>query len=266
MESIFELEDYRQLLIEDVRDRGHGGKIQLAEAIRVQSSFLSRVLARQAHLSAEQGLAFCHVRQMDAASTEHFIIKLQWARAKTPELKKFYQSQIKLQAKQSTNIQKRIGKVQSISREDQRTYYSHWIYSAIHALVSLPGLNSAQAISRHLGVDHAQASEWLEALAQMGILIKDGRQYITAKARLHLGTESAMLSSFHRNWRLRTCREFDRTQKTQSLHYSSATTLSHEDAAKIHQTLLDTISQIKARIKESPEETGRALTLDFFEI
>ncbi len=145
------------------------------------------------------------------------------------------------------------------------TYYSSWIYSAIHILVLIPEMNSAQVIAEKLSLPISKVQEVLEFLLLNGLIQYKDNLFKSGKARIHLGRQSPMISIHHTNWRMRAINAFDKNSK-QDLFFSGPICISRKDAEKIRSTLLNLNDEVEPIIQQSKDEVVYCLFYDFFEI
>ena len=85
-------------------------------------------------------------------------------------------------------------------------------------------------------------------------------------ARIHLGSDSPMISKFHTNWRMQVISSLDKDRTLEDLHYSSAITISEADFKKLKALLIKNIEEFKAMVRGSKEEGAFCFAVDFFRI
>ncbi len=121
-------------------------------------------------------------------------------------------------------------------------------------------------VSEYLGISLKRTAEILEFLVsiKLALPVENGR-FTVGTSRIHLGSDSPMISKFHTNWRMQAIRSLE-TEDKNDLHYSSVITISDEDFKKIKSLLVKYIEEIKLIVKESPSEKVHSLCLDFFQI
>ncbi len=176
------------------------------------------------------------------------------------------QKQIQGILSEQSLLKNRVGVKSHLSEHDQLVYYSSWIFGAVHALVSVPGFQTAENIARHLGINVRQASDALEFLLNSGLLNKNNKGLLrVGKSQIHIGIDSPSVTKHHINWRLQAIRILEH-QEPKNLHYSSVVSVSVKDIEKIRGILIESIRTIKAVIKDSSEEEVRCFNIDLFEI
>jgi uncharacterized protein (TIGR02147 family) len=268
--SVFEFLDYRQYLrraIQSSPKRGRGMKSALAAAAGCQGAYFSRILADLADLSLEQAEAVStHLGHSDP-ETHYFLLIVQYARAGTPRLKAHFKKQLDEVRQKRLVLKERFQVKATLPFEDQATYYSSWIYTAAHMCASVPALANKEAMAEYLGVSVAKISSVLEFLIETGMLAFEKGEYRLGTSRIHLGSDSALISKHHTNWRLQAMRSFDRddrSMKNEDLHYTSIVSLSVADRNRLKEILVKVIEDFNAVVAPSKEEAVSCLALDFF--
>ena len=150
-----------------------------------------------------------------------------------------------------------------MTESDQVTYYSSWIYSAVHIALVIPRLQNIGALAEYLGLSAHAVKNTVEELSRMGLIEEVNGKYIGKYDRLHLASNSPLTSRNHTNWRLKAIQSLESATRD-DLHYSFVTSISASAAEKIREALLETIQALEPIVKEAKAETLYALSLDFF--
>ncbi|MBN20142.1 MAG: hypothetical protein CL678_02555 [Bdellovibrionaceae bacterium] len=268
MQSLFTFQDYREFLhnyIKSKKNNGRGVRAKWAHFLKVQPTYISQVLNGSANLSPEQAFELSFLLELTSLERKYFLLLVHLDRASTTSLKKFYQDELSVLRAQRFNVGKQLNLKKELSIEQQAIYYSSWVQVAIHVLCSLPDLNGRESLSRYLGLPIERVDQCLQFLEETGLIKKNQIGYSVTKKSIHLSADSPLIFQHHTNWRLRAVNELEKKNKT-GLHYSSVVSLSQYDVEKIREKLTQTIKEIKNVIKESPDETVRCFSLDFFQI
>ena len=262
--TLFEYRNYKALVTDALEARGkRGERSRLATVVQCHTAYISQVLNGEAHFSLEQAERVAHYLGLKKERLHFFLLLVQWARASSPTLQKFFATQIEQLVEQQFVLKSRLEFKKTLSREDQATFYSSWQYGAIHVLVSVPGCHTEQGISRYLGIPISRVTEILHFLVSVGLVVRKGQGYEIGTSHIHLENDSPMISKHHTNWRMRTVQALDEVRR-EDLHYSSVITASKDDSVKIRTILVRAIEEIRATVKESKDEEAFAYSLDFF--
>lgn len=268
MKNVFQYKDYKAYLndlIQSKPARGRGIKSDLANFISCQTSYLSSVLKGPSHFSLEQADFVNRYFGHNTEEAHFFLLLIQLARAGTKELKKYFKDQIESIRKKRLILKDQLDVKETLSREDQATYYSHWYFSAIHIILTIPKFQTKDNIASAMNLPLNKVSQILEFLLSVGLAEQVGQRYVVGKKRIHLEGDSPVISKHHSNWRMLAIRALE-SDNPEDLHYSSVVTVSEKDAYKIKSDLIEAIQKAKDCIKTSKEEKIFSFCLDFFEI
>lgn len=270
-ESIFDYKDYKEYLKDLLKQkpkRGHGFKSAIADAIRCQSAYISRVLNGNAHFSLEQAHDLNSYLGHSEEESDFFIFLVSYARSGTQALQKFFLKKISETLNKRLILKERFKIKMNLSLEDQAMYYSAWYYVAAHLLLSIPEFQTKQAIAEYLNLPLSKITEILNCLLHSGLAIKKGERYGIGETRIHLGSDSPFINKHHINWRMKTIQSLDQNHPTENedLHYSSIVSVSKDDIDKIKSKFIKTIDEFNGTVKDSKEERLQCFTLDFFKI
>lgn len=269
MKSIFEFSEYKQFLGEVEASRAsiqRGFRSRLAEAIGCQAPFITQVLNSSAHFSLEQAIRCARFVGLNAGEERFFLLMIQHSRAGNRELTQFFENEMQIMRDEYLDISKRV-KVDVVLGEEAKTqYYSHWYYSAIHVLVTIPKFRDIDSIAQALGLTRLQIQNALLFLTTHGLVEEKNGTFVPGSTQLHLGKKSPHVFQHHQNWRLKTLDTLGSDAYEQNLHYSTVSSLSEKDAEKIRAMMLQVIEDYVEKVKPSKEETLYAFTLDFFKL
>jgi uncharacterized protein (TIGR02147 family) len=262
--TIFDFRDYKTYLKKLAADRGQrsGFKSSLAKACRCNNAYISGVLGGAAHLSLEQAERAGVFLSLSPEELHYLLLLVQRSRAGTQALEKYFDQQLERILEQRLNVQKRLGAKERLSKEDQAQYYISWIYAAVHVALSVPRLQTPEALARYLDVPLAAIRKILDFLEGTGLAKRNGSLYAIGPRHIHLGKESENVQRHHVNWRLRAIRALE-ADADRGLNYSSAVALSRDDAFKVREILLSAVKNSVDLIMKSPEEEVFTLAVDF---
>ncbi|RZA04703.1 MAG: DUF4423 domain-containing protein, partial [Proteobacteria bacterium] len=185
--------------------------------------------------------------------------------AGTPALRQYFESQLAALKSQRLNLKARIGEGANLSKENQYTYYSSWIYAAVHVALSIPELQTASAIARYYNQKPGLIREVLGFLLKAGLAVEKGSRYQIGPTMIHLGNDSKNILRHHANWRARALFSLEREEPA-DMHYSAAVTISRADAARIKEMLVTMIKSTVTEIEASKEEEAFCFAVDFFSL
>ncbi|NBX17600.1 MAG: TIGR02147 family protein [Proteobacteria bacterium] len=246
--------------------QARGSQAALAKFLGVQSSFVSQVLSRRAHLSREQAIKVAEYFSLPYDEVRFFMLLVDAERAGSKSLENFYKSEIETLLREREEVQERIGVHEQIADEAQTVYYSSWVYGAVHILSALPGTQTVDAIAAHLRLpkQHIQTvADWL--IANDLVVRSDCGRLAIGKGRIHIGRHSRHVARHHANWRIKSLDSLERSTQS-DLHYTAFLGISSEAMAVLKEKLMSFLQEIEPVIAESQEEKGVVLLLDLFEL
>jgi uncharacterized protein (TIGR02147 family) len=264
---VFEFRDYKAYLkhTESKRPhRGRGFRADLARATGCQTAYVSQVLNGKANFSLEQSHAINELLIHSKEEARFFLTLVEYVRAGTQKLRSHFLEIMEEQIQRQLNLKERFKVKESLSLEDQTTYYGEWAYAAIHIAVTVGQLQTAEALAEFFNLPKLKIQKVLKFLTTTGLVTEiPGGKYQIGTARLHLGNDSPLLAKHHTNWRLQAMNSFER-ESERDLHYTSIVSLSLEDVLQIKSRFVREIDAYNLIVKDSKEETICCLALDFF--
>lgn len=199
----------------------------------------------------------------DTQQLDYFLNLVQCERASTPSLRQHFQNRLAEIRDDRLNLKKRFDIKASLTAEQQATYYSSWIFPAVHVAVSIKKLQTPAALAEEFALPLRTIRIALQFLENVKLVELRAGRYVIGPTRIHLGHDSPMIGQSHLIWRTRASELFNQ-RNTSGFHYSSVVTLSESDAEKIHKMLVECIEKAKSVVRDSPEEEVRTFCVDFF--
>lgn len=265
-ESLFFQKDYKVYLLQAIALKpagGHGFRSQLAIAANCKPAYISRILNQDAHLSLEQGEALNEILEHDSEEAEYFLLMLQHARAGTSKLRARLEKRMQQIKDQRAQLKNRVEKKKFLTVEDQNIYYSSWLFSAVHILLTIPEYSTAKAIMKKFNLSLERVQFFLGKLSDMNLIQLGNSKIQVIETSVYIPAESPLICKHHANWRLKSLENIFPAD-SKNLHITSVVSLSLEDVEKIREKLLAQFVEIKSIVKDSREEELYCLNLDFF--
>lgn len=268
IKDIFDFRDYKAYLkhwMAQKPGKGRGLQTKIANRIGCQTGYVSQILNSSANFSLEQAEGINQFIGHSYEEGHFFLLLVELSRAGTNDLKRRFQIEIDKILNQRLILKDRVDIKKSLEPVNQAIYYSSWYYAAIHVAVSVPSLQSREALTQYFGLSGGVVNEALSFLTSVGLLEKKGDRYTQGVTRLFLGKDSPMIKKHHTNWRMRSIHALDMAIE-KNLHFSTVVSLSKDDLLQIKEKLVKAIEDARSTIRESKEETICCFNLDFFEL
>ncbi len=265
--SVFEFDDYRSYLKAAIANHGESWGLiaKMAEAAECQRPYLSKVLSQEAQLTPAQGFGLTQFFSLDSEEAQYFLLMLESERAGTKKYRDHIQKKL-MDARRDFEVrQKQQGRPALELSEGVVAYYSSWLSSALHILVSIPEFQTLKSISSRFQIPETTAEFYLKKLAQDGLVKESKGKWEYAAGNRHLAKNSPYTTFHHSNWRGRAMIDAQ-APHTDGVHFTVVQSLSLRDFAKLKQlvhTFLDDAGKIAA---PSREEELICLALDFFKV
>ncbi|MBV2167941.1 MAG: TIGR02147 family protein [Bdellovibrio sp.] len=266
--SIYEYKDYKKFLIdwmEQAPQKGRGMRKQLAEAISCQTAFITHVLSGDYHLSLEQAEASARWMGLNEQESEFLLLLVMHQRAGTKSLENLLRRQISERRDQQAVLKKRVNIQESLTLEDQATYYGSWHYAAIHMALLNPSLRTIEGLQKYFQLPPAKLMSVLDFLVARGLVKQEKGLFKVAQPVLHLELNSPLLTQHHTHWRLKAIDSIG-TKSFENLHYSGVISLSKEDYEWVRERLSHLLKDVVDKLKDSPDEQLACLNFDWFQI
>ncbi len=267
MKAIYEYTDYRDFLKAALPTHGpkRGSRNRLAEELNCQKGYISQSLSGLSHFSLEHGIKISRFLSLDGHEEEYFLLLLHKGRAGSKDLEKFYDKKLLEIQEKRKQIKERIRAHSDLSETEQMTYYSSWLYTAVHMCLMVPELQSKSAISTFLGIGTQTVAKTLDFLIQVGLAKQDGEKITAGSARIHLPSQSHLVAKHHTNWRMRAIDSLDNA-KEQDLHYSLIMSISEKAGDEIREILLKAIQDTEPVMKAAEDKHVYSLNVDLFSL
>tara|TARA_Y100001958_G_scaffold152200_1_gene138086 strand:- start:2 stop:811 length:810 start_codon:yes stop_codon:yes gene_type:complete len=265
--STFEYKSYKKFVVDWVESqprRGYGQYSKIAEAISSTSVIVSQIFKGSRHLTLEQSLKLAPLLSLNPLETEYFLALVQWERAGSFDLKRFFEHQIAELRSKGLMIRNRIEHHQ-LTNEDKMIFYSSWKYLAVWLCAALDNGRSAPQISNELDINEKQTLEILNFLLEKGLLVRKNGKFQLGQKVIHLSHDSPYILQHHLNWRFKALQAMENLEND-SLHYSAPMSLSVELSDELKSELVEFIQKMTERVKDSKSQTLRCLNIDWFTV
>lgn len=184
IKKVFDFYDYKAFISHLERERSHisrGFRSRLADAVGCNNAFISQVLNSHANFSLEQALRICGHFELQAQEERYFLLLVDYARAGTPALRKYFKNLLDEIREQYLNIKGRVKEQATLTPESQATYYSQWYYSAIHMIVTVPHFRTIREIAKSLKLNTGLVEKVVTFLLSCGLLIEKNGELLGPK-------------------------------------------------------------------------------------
>lgn len=264
--NIFEFDDYRLFLKRALSlgpKRGWGQKTRLAEAIGVNSTFVTQVLTGQKDFSLEQAKKVAEFFLLPTLEEDFFLILVLIARAGSKNLRDYFIEKKLSLRKNSLKLVKRLEAKKDLTDLERSIFYSSRVYSSVHLFTSLGSGKKLEEISVRFGLSSKQTLDIVQFLSSCGLIEKVQDVYRMSKSSTFIEKESPFAKSHHMNWRVKSIEKAEKLSD-EELIYTGNYSLSKKDFLRIREELVRKIQEVLAVVKDSEAEELANLNIDFY--
>jgi uncharacterized protein (TIGR02147 family) len=264
--DVFEYRDYRAIiraLIESKPKKGYGQLSQLAAHIGVNPTYVSQVLNGSKNFTEDQGFQAAAFFELGESETFYFLLLIQRERVAGHQVKKLLDREILTRQRGAQRVRGRIEPERELSFESQAVYYSDWLYTAVHTLSSIEGLQSVDAVSQHLDLPRARVVEVIKWLLQVGLCKEHQGKLIVGPLTTFADRTSPLARRHHANWRQKAVEAMER-QSDQDFFFTAPFSVSLEDFDLIRKQLVRLIEDVSKRVSKTDPEIMATIGVDLF--
>ena len=265
--NIFKFNDYRHYLRQicgDSRQRS-GVKTNLAKAANTFSSYITKVLKDEAHLTLEQADDISKFLGHNPSQRKYFLLMIQKDKSGTSRLEKYFEEEMNVEKQKQLVLKNQMLSEKTLRPESEAKYYSHWYYTAVDVALTVETLQTPEALSKYFDIAIEKVNSILNFLHSCGLIEQRGSRYVTTSKHIHLANSSENISKHHVNWRIEAIKDIEEANLDQ-LHYSSVLTLAKEDFQKLKELFVDYLKTANKINDASRGEEVFSLNIDLFRV
>lgn len=266
--TIFDFDDYKAFVrdyVQQLPHRGRGQYRRMAQHMRVHTTLLSHVFRGSKDLTPEQACALASFLELQELDADFLLALVERNRAGNGQLRAAVDRRLGNLRERRQQLEHRMPGARTLSREERATFYSQWYYSAVRLVTSLPEMANAESIAMRLDLPRDLVRTAITFLLESGLLVEESRGFRLAPKRTHLGANSPLAPTHHRNWRVRTMNRYER-MTPRDFAFTSPVTLSRADFLVIRELLVDAATRVSSIVEPSACESLAILNIDWLEL
>lgn len=265
-QTAFKFQSYKAYMAHMLSGKERRGQLtRAAEFLNCQRSYLSRVISESLQLTPDHAYKLSLFWSLPQEEREYFQTLVDIERAGDLDFRNHLKQRLAEMKRKHESVQERASRTQFSVDGHQLSYFSTWIWSAIHFLTSIPQFQTQAALSSRLGLREEALLPYLTQLQNQGFVEHKNGRWIYRSGEFHAPNNSPLVVLHHQNWRNRAVQDAQDFSNT-SVHYTAVQTLSQVDAERIKELLLQFISDASRIAGPSKPEEAVAITCDFFKI
>lgn len=265
--DIYSFDNYKDYLREVISNSeiSWGYISKMADAAGCQRSYLSRSLNSKVHLTMDHAFHIARFLSLNEGETDFFMCLVEVERAATPEYRQKVISRLKQIKEEQLDLHKLSKRPQVNLGEKEFIYYSNWIMSALHIIVSIPEFQTTRAIAEKLQIDLQMAESFLQQLVEFNLIRKEGKKWIFSSGEIHVPKNSPLVHLHHNNWRQRAILDSQKMQ-TDGIHYTVVQSMDQKAYDEIQNQFLKLIRFATKVAGPAPSKELICMTCDFFKV
>lgn len=265
--KIFSFDSYKEamnyFLLEEAR---WGQMTRAAEFLGCQVSFLTRVMKDKLQLTRDHAFNLADYLNLNTEEKTYFLTLVDFERAVDPKYKINLKQTLTELKQKNESIAERTDRKNLTLEVFKANYFSNWIYTAIHFLVSLPNFQKIEPIAARLNLKKSIVKKHMQDLEDQGLVESVKSDHWKFKSgNFHITKNSPLVVLHHQNWRTRAVIDAQ-DYSNDSIHFTAVYTLSEHDALKLKEMMLEFISSANRIVGPSENEECVAICCDLFKI
>lgn len=269
---LYDFADYRKLIRAALDEKKASlGSLytskSLAEACKVQSTYLSKVLSGRAHLSADQLYLASHYLGFNPEETAFIFLLFDEQRTSVPQRRLDIQARIKQiqdsRLKSESRLQASALRAPGSGSSD---YYLNPYLPLVHMFLTIERYaQKPSLIAEALRLEPENLAEMLRKLQSMGMIEMHNGVYAVVKNNLHLPKDSPLYRPYRSLWRLKTLERIDQISSDKAYNFSVTFASTARIKQKIQASFLEFLQATQKLVGSSRSEHVYQMNFDLFD-
>lgn len=268
--NIYRESDYRKILIQSVEEKRKldpsFSNQGLAEAMRIQKSYLSKVFNGKADFSTDQLYLASQYLKFNEEQKQYLFLLLELARSG-------------LSARR-TEIERKIREIQTrflhtrehlksaplyASAEGLASYYLDPLTQIVHISLAIDRYaKNPVLLAQDLQISQKRIRNLVERLESLEVIGKKGGRYVLLVDHIHLPRESPVYETWRDQLKLASIQRLRNQTADRSYSFSAVFAADEETRRKIQGRFLELIKTVEEEAKDAPYRDTLQLTFDLF--
>jgi len=258
------------MLTEKLKSRGlRVNNSLIADFIKVQKTYVSRVFRKQAHFSADQLFLCCQYLRLNPEETNYLLLLLDHERAAVKGRRSILLGQIHQIQQEKTKIQNH-SKATMVAPQSNPNYLEYYMDPRTPLVHTYFHINSYRTnpnkIGQALQITEMQFNQILDVLKQSKIIEWNSvtKTYDLKVSHLHLTKESPLSFPAEQLTRIMVLDHLKKLRKDQRFYYSFTFAADEKTRKHVHQEFLKFLRATEPEIKAAPSEEIFHMSFDLF--
>lgn len=268
--KIFEFETYQEVIqsfLKEQKTLGNPFTYQkIAEFLRVQKSYLSKVMAKNASLNKDQGYLLSKLMKLKEDEREYLFLLIDFERAAVDEFKKELKEKIKeIQLKNTQSSSYLNKKRRNINSPAEQVYYLYPEFQLLHLGFSIARFqNSPELLQKELNMSDGLFQQGVRVLQDLNLIKVEETRIELLDSNLHLPNDSEMFHQWQTQFKLKSIEWAKKIEFNDKYNFVASFTASEEDKEKIRLEFMSFLKKTEAIVKDSPSKNLYQINFDLF--
>jgi transcriptional regulator with XRE-family HTH domain len=240
---------------------------KMADACRVQKTYLSRVLGGNGTLNADQIYAACQYLKLDADQSEYLQLLNEKERSVFPERKQQLESALTaIRARKLRSESALDATVIDSTKESHLQYYLEPYSQVVHLFLTIPRYQrKPERIAESLDLEPARLWSIVEQLVRGGFVVLEAGKYCAVPTDLHLSAESVIYPAWRTLQRTLTLQKIQRASiGAQDYHFTVLFSTDPDARTRIQARFLEFLREMQEIVRNAPETNVYQANFDLF--
>lgn len=266
--KIYEYENYQDFINAYIlSEKAVGNKVtfqKLADQMRIQKSYLSKVMAKNASINKDQGFLLASSLGLSEKETEYFFLLIDYEKCALSELKEKLKNKIKTIQVKETQSDRYIDKTNNeLTSEELQEYYLLPENQLIHLALSIPKYQSdIEKLREELKINKQSFSMSLKILQKLELIKVIDKKVKLLKSNLHLKHDSPFFHQWKAQMSLKSIEWIKNLETKDKYNFTVSFTSDEETKESIRIEFLNFLKKVEALVTKAPSKKLYQLNFD----
>lgn len=266
--KIYEFSSCQDFIVSYIdEERSLGNKVtyqKLADIMRIQKSYLSKVMGKNASINKDQGYLLAKHLGLGKKETQYLFLLIDYEKCALEELKDELKNQIQTIQVKQTQSDKYIDKQNNeLTSEELQEYYLLPENQLIHLALSIPKYQKdIEKLREDLKVNKQLFAQSLKILSRLGLIEVHDSKVKLLKSNLHLKHDSPFFHQWKAQMNLKSIEWTKFLETKDKYNFTVSFTSDEETKEKIRIEFLNYLKTIEKLVSKAPSKKLYQLNFD----
>ncbi len=268
--KLFEFNSYQKIIenfILEQKSLGSGLTYQnLALELRIQKSYLSKVMKGAAFLNKDQAYLLAQQMKLNKEERDYLFLLIDYERVANKTFKNELKKEIKqIQLKNTQSDQYLDKDINDFSSSQMQLYYLLPEVQLIHLAFAIPKYQKApEQLKKDLKLNSEIFQESVRILSELELIKIEKQQVILLKSNIHLKNDSPFFHQWQTQLKLKGIEWSKSLEVKDKYNFVASFTASDEDKENIRLEFLKFLNKVEKIVKRSDSKKLYQLNFDLF--